>query len=196
MTKIVQDLSLKKTFHKKDFYFLSPGINDIISLKGYLRLRIEGENYFLGYKQKKLIQQHEENEEIEYQLTLPFNSLKWKKFFQNFKEIQYNVYSKGFLKEKWIKQWIESQGFKFYLKKEKKGNLYQILKEGFPVQIELHKVLGLGCFLEIEILLENRSGITKAHKIINQLFDQFKINLSQIESRAYIQILKEKSKIK
>jgi len=60
------------------------------------------------------------------------------------------------------------------------------------ITIELNQVENLGYFLELETLVENQNQILPASRYLKKLLQEFKIPLSQIESRPYTELLYEK----
>lgn len=87
-----------------------------------------------------------------------------------------------------------SLGYELYLTKTKKGYLYT-----YPVAldlplltIELVEVMGLGWFLEIELVLDERDKVDRAQKALVGFLSLLGIKESAIEEAYYMHMLKKK----
>lgn len=60
------------------------------------------------------------------------------------------------------------------------------------VAIELHRVAGLGSFIEVEILCRRKGEVSRALRKINVLFQELEIRSRDIETKLYIELLRER----
>jgi adenylate cyclase, class 2 len=80
---------------------------------------------------------------------------------------------------------IHDFGFRKWLRKEKTTELY-ITKNG--VNIELNQVVGLGWYIEIEVLCDKKD-VAKARKKVIDIRDKLEFGKKDIEKKGYTKIL-------
>jgi len=95
-----------------------------------------------------------------------------------------------------FKVFCQEFGFRVLIEKKKKVKRFLFIppEDEFSekITIELNQVENLGYFLELETLVENQNQILPASRYLKKLLQEFKIPLSQIESRPYTELLYEK----
>ena len=95
-----------------------------------------------------------------------------------------------------FKVFCQEFGFRVLIEKKKKVKRFLFIppEDEFSekITIELNQVENLGYFLELETLVENQNQILPASRYLKKLLREFKIPLSQIESRPYTELLYEK----
>ncbi|MFC1729808.1 class IV adenylate cyclase [candidate division KSB1 bacterium] len=77
-----------------------------------------------------------------------------------------------------------------YTTKRKEGEVFSFKN----FQIELHKVEGLGHFLEIETIIKSKSGIPKAKKALRDIFHKLGFSPKDFEKKYYLELLEETRK--
>ncbi|WP_320129344.1 CYTH domain-containing protein [uncultured Sphaerochaeta sp.] len=92
-------------------------------------------------------------------------------------------------------KFFQALGYEIYIEKEKKGYSFVYKPEGFEplLHIELVQVIGLGWFLEMEFLLEEQELVHEAKKKLHEVLGMAGLAESDIESKYYMHMLKEKS---
>ncbi len=83
---------------------------------------------------------------------------------------------------------LENLGLKLTAKKQKHSAIYGSKN----IALELHRVPGLGDFLEIEVLAKTKREIPAARKKLVALFARFGFSPSQWERRYYLELLAQK----
>lgn len=91
-------------------------------------------------------------------------------------------------------QFFLSMGYEVYITKTKRGYAYTYAVEPeLPLlTIELVEVIGLGWFIEMEFVLENKSLIGQARDSLLSTLDALGIGRSDIEDQYYMHMLKKK----
>lgn len=84
---------------------------------------------------------------------------------------------------------IEDFGFRKWLTKEKRCEIYEIKKN---FHIELNHVKGLGWFVEIEYLARKESEIKDARKEVSEVIKQLRLNERNAIKAGYTKMLWEK----
>lgn len=160
---------LEKEEKKEDRYFTKINSSKIdIYSDPIFRTRKSGETQILSYKKKTFVNKTEVNEEHEFDVST-FNLSEFRSFCQYI-------------------------GFFPFVEKVKHTRLYR-LKKGSPfeVAIEHNTIEGLGDFVEVEILLENKNQVEEAGKAIDQILTEIGVSENDVEPRYYIDLLMEKS---
>ena len=160
--------------------------NKIVEISKYKGRQIKIDDYYTlenlkNYPKKSLrIRNHDGKWEINFKKRIDYKNGIYAK-----KETEFNVKnSEDFLKL------IEDFGFKKWLRKEKITYLYEI-KNNF--HIELNEVKGLGWFMEIEYLTDEK-GINKARNEISNLMNKLGIERKLIVKEGYTKLLWDKKK--
>ncbi|MGH0053149.1 MAG: CYTH domain-containing protein [Sphaerochaetaceae bacterium] len=85
-----------------------------------------------------------------------------------------------------------SLGYDVYIRKTKRGYSYQWMmdEEFFPLHIELVELIGLGWFLEMEFVLEQKEQVPDARTRLLDVLALLDIPQEQIEERYYMHLLK------
>ncbi|MFA6784387.1 MAG: CYTH domain-containing protein [Sphaerochaeta sp.] len=93
-------------------------------------------------------------------------------------------------------QFCTSLGYEIYIRKTKKGYLYEYspLEDLPPLHVELVEVLGLGWFVEMEFILEDEALIEKSKNTLLSVLDSLLIARESVEERYYMHLLKERLK--
>lgn len=157
-------------FHKKDRYFCESQNN----LLGVDRV---------GGKIFRIRSLYHEAKEPLFLVTL-----KEKDFLQECeinREIEYQVSS-----EQAFVEFAISLGFEELIVKEKKSHLF--FHEGF--HFELNEIVGLGFFLEIEYLSEDKEEKTSISLKLREWLTHFGISHEKIETQYYFSLLLKKRK--
>ena len=147
---------------RKDDFYYAPP-GDRDPIKNCFRIRLEGHKSWVTFKDKKILRQSEINRETEVPIK---NPVLWAGLF-------------------------ESLGFKMFVRKEKISRDYRHRKDP-AVNIELNRVSGLGNFIEVEILCRDEKEAPQALRKIEKVFRDLGIRRREVESRLYIEILREK----
>jgi len=84
---------------------------------------------------------------------------------------------------------IKNLGFRKWMKKEKKCEIYQIKKN---FHIELNNVKGLGWFVEIEYLIKNPSSIKKARVEVVRVMSALGFKKKDAIKKGYTKLIWEK----
>ena len=89
-----------------------------------------------------------------------------------------------------------SLGYEIYIRKTKKGYLYEYVPSKVlpSLHIELVEVLGLGWFVELEFVLEDEALIEQARNQLLAFLDSLGLARSSIEEKYYMHLLKERIK--
>lgn len=159
---IAQIAVFKSESNKNDTYWKKESTPNEKPVK--IRIREESGQTFVTYKRKELQGLIEVNDEQEFSISdgSAFEVL------------------------------LRDLGFFPYISKNKKTKSYQFTSaEGTAVTIELSELIGLGYFIEIEILAENPdlNETEKAQLILKETLSLCGINESEIESRYYTDLL-------
>lgn len=80
-------------------------------------------------------------------------------------------------------------GFRVLIEKRKRGRRY-VMEPG-PATVEVVNIEGLGDFIEVEIMVDDRAEVAPAKKRIEEIFDELGVPASDIEPRAYTLLLYE-----
>ncbi|WP_028973820.1 class IV adenylate cyclase [Spirochaeta cellobiosiphila] len=152
-----RNFNFVKEYHKKDQYFLMEGYTR--ESKKKFRIRQDGNEYWVTYKFKSLLETLEVNDEIEFQIS--------------------DVQS--------YQRMMEALGFKIFINKEKKG--YRFQRDQWILELSHISDLGDFIEIECLLTDPSPEQIKEADIQILSLFDQLKISHSDIETRYYNQML-------
>ena len=91
-------------------------------------------------------------------------------------------------------QFFLSMGYEVYITKTKRGFIYtySVVPELPLLTVELVEVIGLGWFIEMEFVLEDKSLIGQARDNLLLVLDSLGIGRSDIEDQYYMHLLKKK----
>ncbi len=90
---------------------------------------------------------------------------------------------------------VQRFGFRVMIEKVKRLRRYRLRPSGeggLDVAIELVEILGLGRFIEVEILLDNADGIGEAREMVRQVLEDLGIPEDRIEPQPYTHMLHQK----
>jgi len=127
------------------------------------RIRVEKKKSWITFKKKKIVRRGEVNEETNLAVRDP-------------------LFLAGLLEE---------VGFEMFIRKEKRARMYRSPRHP-GVAIELHRVAGLGSFIEIEVLCRRKGEVSRALRRIDVVFRELKIFSRDIETKLYIELLRER----
>ncbi|HOJ49719.1 MAG TPA: class IV adenylate cyclase [Spirochaetota bacterium] len=168
LDKIKNIANFKYYVEKKDVYFTNVAGRKVnIYTDPIFRIREENGKKILSYKDKSFNQDTEVNKEFEIDIT----SVDIDK----------------------IKDFFKYMGIYKIIEKTKKISLYTIENyKGFYLNIECNEIEGIGRFVEVEIILDNKEVIEEAVSVIDSFFKEIGIREKEIEKRYYIDILMER----
>ncbi|MDD7202340.1 MAG: class IV adenylate cyclase [Sphaerochaetaceae bacterium] len=91
-----------------------------------------------------------------------------------------------------VRSFVERLGYQVAITKHKKGYESMIPVPGFvPAHAELLEVEPLGWFIEIEFVLDRPGDIPRAKAALSQVLEDLGVQESEIEPRAYNDMLRE-----
>lgn len=131
-----------------------------------VRLRSENNKNVVTLKQKSVANGVEINDELEFEVDNPENFLKY----------------------------MQLTGAEQWLTKKKRGWKFDSDTDAGQAVIELCEVIGLGWFLEIEIVIESpeQDQIEKAMNTIHKILEAAEISSDKIEPRYYSEMLRSR----
>ncbi len=151
----------QKTGRKADFYYAPAGDRDPVN--NCFRIRLEGGQSWVTFKDKKILRRSEINRETEVPIR---NPVLWARLF-------------------------ESIGFRMFVRKEKHSRIFRYRPDP-EIAIELNRVSDLGNFIEVEILCREQKEAPRALPKIEEVFRELGIGRREVEPRLYIEILRKK----
>jgi adenylate cyclase class 2 len=152
--------------HGVDSYFNAPD-RDFAQTDEALRVRSIGTTNFVTYKGPKTDPQSKTRQEIEVRLADGTEAA------QNFHQL------------------LQLLGYNFVASVHKQRTIYHLSRAGFQLEICLDSVVGLGRFVELEILAPENQ-LDSARKTLQETAGQLQLNGS--ERRSYLELLLNKSK--
>jgi adenylate cyclase class 2 len=86
-------------------------------------------------------------------------------------------------------------GFRVLIRKEKHARRFRPRKAlPFPVTIELNQIPGLGCFLEVEALVDDPEKVGAAQALVQSIFQELGVPEAKMEPTPYTRLLYDRGR--